>query len=100
MIPGMKSEMTKIFIQIALQTNRYFVVNMITVKPNAVKELTILDQDLTNIEVQWQPPVTDRKLMYMVSWRSQWDDDRAWQVTLFFVVFLHVNGLWVVVWPD
>ena len=57
-------------------------------KPNAVKELTVLDQDLTNIEIQWQPPVTDRKLMYMVSWRSQWDADGVWRVRLFFVVLL------------
>ena len=57
-------------------------------KPNAVKELTVLDQDLTNIEIQWQPPVTDRKLMYMVSWRSQWDGPGTLQVTLFTVALL------------
>ena len=58
-----------------------------SVKPNKVKELTILDQTLNNIEIQWQPPVTDRKLKYLVSWRSQWQAADQWQVESDFYSF-------------
>ena len=54
--------------------------NILLVKPNAVRELTVLDQELTNIEVQWQPPVNDWKLMYKVSYRSEWQTPGVWQV--------------------
>lgn len=52
----------------------------VAVKPNAVTELIVLDQELTNIKVQWQPPINDRKLIFRVRYRSQWDPHGQWQV--------------------
>ncbi len=54
----------------------------IAVKPNRVTDVKVLDQELNNIKVQWQPPVNDRELVFLVSYRSQWQPQGVEQVRL------------------